>query len=284
MKINFKLISVFFSFICGFAATAEPDPALVKKYFDHISEQQRWLLMVKMVSPIAIDLSKDFDGKNGEILVDSLLVAIKDFPTINLWVEFPVNLGANLLPIIKKLQHGSIGGINFDLSNMGNDGALIVANELENNNNLEALDLSYSQIANDGAIALAKALNKNQKLQRLWLKSNRLGRNGIKALRAALKNNTSLIELDIGLQIPFGDRSGEDKDIEILQEQLRQNKEWLYRAKDDTELWQKSALIILAKETPTNLYSILPDEVILTLVNIVKSLRLKEIKNSIDRE
>lgn len=281
---NYKLISILFSFIYGLHAVAEPDPALVSKYFEHISAEQKTDRIAFFPTEIiSINLSDDYDGQNGVTLVDSLLEAIKNFPKIRLGVYFGSDLGENKLPVIKKLRHASIISINLTSANLEDDGALTAANELEHPN-IEVLNLSSNKISNEGALALANALNTNQTLLKLRLDGNGIGKLGINALSRALLNNSSLIELDLGRQIPFDGTREDERDIFALRAQLEINKKLYYDIIKNNQLFPDGWLLILATKVPINEFSILTNDVLLKIFDIIKMLRIKELKHYVDQK
>ena len=91
----------------------------------------------------------------------------------------------------------SAGCTKVDLSynNIGDDGAIALAEALENNTALEELSVGNNIIGDTGATALAEALETNIALKTLWLYSNNIGDNGAIALANALTINTVLAEL-----------------------------------------------------------------------------------------
>ena len=83
----------------------------------------------------------------------------------------------------------------LDNNNIGDSGAVAIAEALKNNTALTWLYLGYNTIGDSGAAALAKALKSNTALTRLDLDYNNIGDSGAAALAEELKSNTALTEL-----------------------------------------------------------------------------------------
>ena len=81
-------------------------------------------------------------------------------------------------------------------SNVGDAGAVALANALKRGCPLIELGLEHENISPDGAIALADALTQNERLQVLNISQNRIGQKGTLAIVNALKINSTLTKLD----------------------------------------------------------------------------------------
>ena len=83
-------------------------------------------------------------------------------------------------------------------NNIGDDGAIALAEALKSCNNLQTLHLPANNIGANGAAALAKALKSCNNLQTLILSDNNIGADGAKALAEGLKsccNNLQILHL-----------------------------------------------------------------------------------------
>lgn len=64
----------------------------------------------------------------------------------------------------------SIERINLMMNGLGNQGVILFANILVNNETLIELDLSNNRIEKDGTSVFASKLEMNRKLKKLWVR------------------------------------------------------------------------------------------------------------------
>lgn len=64
----------------------------------------------------------------------------------------------------------SIERINLMMNGLGNQGVILLANILVNNETLIELDLSNNRIEKDGTSVFASKLEMNRKLKKLWVR------------------------------------------------------------------------------------------------------------------
>ena len=95
-------------------------------------------------------------------------------------------------------SNSTIKELYLDDSNIGDEGAMALANALKSNMTLQELCLHSSNIGDKGAMALAEALKSDSTLQELvHLAYNNIGDKGAMALADALKNNSTLHTLGL---------------------------------------------------------------------------------------
>jgi len=87
--------------------------------------------------------------------------------------------------------------LNLDLNNIGDEGAICLAEGMKGNRDLRVLSLQYCGIKSDGASALASLVIGTMALQELKLRGNAIGTMGAVALAATLTSNTTLKILDL---------------------------------------------------------------------------------------
>ena len=80
---------------------------------------------------------------------------------------------------------------------IGDEGAIILAEELATNTSVISVDLSFNEIGNVGAEALAKALKTNTSVISVDLSFNKFDYVVRKAFEKALQTNTTLTKLEI---------------------------------------------------------------------------------------
>ena len=85
--------------------------------------------------------------------------------------------------------------IDLDSNNLGDAGAVALAEQLKINRKVVTLRIGANSIGDAGAIALAEALKVNRKLTSLDIGHNEIGPRGAKALVEALKSNRALSTL-----------------------------------------------------------------------------------------
>ena len=95
--------------------------------------------------------------------------------------------------IFKGLENNNtVEELDLNSNNIGNEGALILANTLSQNKKITTLNLIFNEIGDEGAIALANALKTNTTLKVLYLSQNKIGNEGLNALIQLLENNKTL--------------------------------------------------------------------------------------------
>ena len=95
------------------------------------------------------------------------------------------------------LSNTTLRCLNLSSNNMGNDGAIMLANALAVNQGLCMLGLRDNRISYSSIPALAEALRTNSTLTELDLSENRIYSDGARALLIALKDNTTLTKLEL---------------------------------------------------------------------------------------
>ena len=98
---------------------------------------------------------------------------------------------------ITDTDHQVVISVDLQHCQIGNDGAIALAQALEQNTTLTSIDLPKNEIGNDGVIAIAKALKLNTTLTSIKLSSNDIGYESAIALAQALENNTVLTLVDL---------------------------------------------------------------------------------------
>eukprot|EP00667_Euglena_gracilis_P011869 EG_transcript_12159 len=88
--------------------------------------------------------------------------------------------------------------LDVTLSQLGAEGAKILAQTLAENVTVTQWDLRGNEIGADGAAAVATCLERNTTLQRLDVSYNQLAQLGVAALANSLPGNTTLRQLDLG--------------------------------------------------------------------------------------
>lgn len=86
-------------------------------------------------------------------------------------------LGANgIVEVVRILKENRLELLDLEATQMGNDGAIILADALRTNTSLKRLVIQNNGIEDDGALALLEALNNNQdlELQHLDIQANYL--------------------------------------------------------------------------------------------------------------
>ena len=64
----------------------------------------------------------------------------------------------------------SLERLNLMMNGLGNQGAILIANMLSNNEALIELDMSNNRIEKDGADIFASKLELNRRLKKLWVR------------------------------------------------------------------------------------------------------------------
>ena len=132
---------------------------------------------------------------------------LSDFPDIRNHTIFDekirmvTEIGAVYLARVFRHNHNIIfSNIDFFGSNIGDDGAVALAEALRHNSTLNSLNLYGNNIGDAGAVALAKALHHNSTLNSLGLNSNNnIGEKGTHQLVQALTVNKSIDILTLPL-------------------------------------------------------------------------------------
>jgi len=91
----------------------------------------------------------------------------------------------------------SVNSVDLSYNNIGNAGAIALAELLRNNNTIQSLSLSYNNIGPLGARALADSLLLSMSLQSMSLQGNDLDDEGGVALAVMLRGNNCLTALDL---------------------------------------------------------------------------------------
>eukprot|EP00670_Eutreptiella_braarudii_P002022 CAMPEP_0174291490 /NCGR_PEP_ID=MMETSP0809-20121228/32235_1 /TAXON_ID=73025 ORGANISM="Eutreptiella gymnastica-like, Strain CCMP1594" /NCGR_SAMPLE_ID=MMETSP0809 /ASSEMBLY_ACC=CAM_ASM_000658 /LENGTH=892 /DNA_ID=CAMNT_0015390843 /DNA_START=19 /DNA_END=2694 /DNA_ORIENTATION=+ len=176
----------------------------------------------------ALNFNDNALNDDGAAHISTLLEQNQRITTVGLSGNGIAKRGASAL--WKALQHSNNTLIGIDLgnNNLGNVGALGLANALRSNATLLSIDLNNNSIfakgivhmasalmenttlrhldigtnhsSNEGAISMAKALAFNSSLTRLCLTDNEIHQEGGEALYQYLKNNTTLRNFNYGGQ------------------------------------------------------------------------------------
>ncbi|XP_011269934.1 protein tyrosine kinase, variant [Capsaspora owczarzaki ATCC 30864] len=89
----------------------------------------------------------------------------------------------------------SYSWVNLKSSGIADETAVVIAEGLKENRNLQMLDLSDNQIGDAGAQAIGAALRKKTKLSVLLLSNNKIGETGARAIAEGLQTSTALTQL-----------------------------------------------------------------------------------------
>ncbi len=106
------------------------------------------------------------------------------------------NVGAVALADALK-ENRMLTSLSLGSSQIGDEGARALAEALKVNRTLTSLDLWDNNIGDEGARALAEILKENETLTSLGLMYNQIGDEGAGALAEALKENRTLTSLDL---------------------------------------------------------------------------------------
>lgn len=115
----------------------------------------------------------------------------KDYSRIN------SNDTVSLISAALKLNNPTFTSLHLKYNQIGDAGALVLAEALETNTTLTSLALGWNEIAEIGSTALAEALKTNAALTSLELQGNQIGEIGATAIAEALKTNSTLTLLDM---------------------------------------------------------------------------------------
>ena len=102
-----------------------------------------------------------------------------------------------LIKILPLLSTLNITHLNLGGNNIGDEGAIALADELKTNTSIKELELYVNDIGPAGATAIAKALEENKSLTTLNLNRNKIGPTGATSLAKTLETNTSLTHLNL---------------------------------------------------------------------------------------
>ena len=101
---------------------------------------------------------------------------------------------------LKALKNSTLSELDLFFRDIGDTGALQMAEALEGNSTLERFGLSCCRVTDEGATALAKSLN-NSVLEHLDLSGNKLGNKCCVEFGHALEENSTLVSLWLSLGI-----------------------------------------------------------------------------------
>ena len=89
--------------------------------------------------------------------------------------------------------------ISLTLCNIGNNGAITLAEAIQVNTTLQKIDISSNSIADDGAAAISNTIkfNTSNSLQELNISRNNITNNGIRVLAEVIEINSTLQNIDI---------------------------------------------------------------------------------------
>ena len=147
----------------------------------------------------------------------------------------------NVLKLIQSLE-----SVNLYNHQIGHEGAIVLAQALQQNKVVEVLNLCNNNIGNEGAIAFARTLQTNQTLKELNLCSNNIGNEGVIALANVLKTNQTLKELILSCNNDIGNEG-----VKALAQALQTNKTLKKLFFSGDEIGNESA-IALAQALETN--------------------------------
>jgi len=146
----------------------------------------------------------------GHLVVANTLRCCKNLRLINLSCDITDEL---LLPIVESVRgHTLISDLYLGRNRIGNAGGEAIATLLrEPNNNFQYLDFSYNQIGDDGAVAIANSLANNTKLKCIYLPNNSLGQKVMdifskvlcdkSSINATYSSNHTLIDLAFSFRL-----------------------------------------------------------------------------------
>ena len=123
--------------------------------------------------------------------------------------------GAVALSNFLRLKKNSLESLNISTNDIGDDGALAIAESLQFNNSLLQLIISRCKITCDGAVGISNMLKKNKTLKYLSIYNNPIGDNGITVIAEALFTNSNLKKLNLQL-CGFGNEGAKSL-IKLLQ-------------------------------------------------------------------
>jgi Ran GTPase-activating protein (RanGAP) involved in mRNA processing and transport len=95
------------------------------------------------------------------------------------------------------------------VGNIGDTGAVALAEWLRDNSTITEIDVTYSNIGLEGARAFAEALRVNNTLRSLYIYGNKIPNAGIMAIADALRDNVSLERLEFDDNVITDDIAGE---------------------------------------------------------------------------
>ena len=87
--------------------------------------------------------------------------------------------------------------ISLTLCNIGNNGAITLAEAIQVNTTLQKINISNNSISDDGAAAISNSLKVNSSLQELNISRNKITSEGTKYIAEAIQVNTILEKLDL---------------------------------------------------------------------------------------
>ena len=159
--------------------------------------------------------------------------------------------------VLERLFENDPEDIDFDLSNsnIGDEGAIVLAQALETNQTVKFLYLDENPIGNKGAIAFAKALEKNQVLEELelgWYRITDFGIQALKQIEIHLKRNVIQNTLEIFSKadplesaLNLSHKKITDEDIAILAKAIEVNKSIQVLNLQHNRIGNKGAKILL---------------------------------------
>ena len=151
-------------------------------------------------------------GSGGKLSYNSYILSLADMTAVGYVISttsHPVTLLAmdgchlhddHVRTLLKKIilnKLKCIEEMHFHGNNIGDEGAVALADGLKSCSNLQRLYLSYNNIGAEGAVALADGLKSCSNLQRLNLATNNIGAEGAVALADVLKSCSNLQCLDL---------------------------------------------------------------------------------------
>lgn len=157
--------------------------------FDRAAKaRQKWMALEAEleVTTTSADGSKEHEAENSERKRTKNMMDEKKFEGI---IEGLRNNDA-------EYKHLDLSGI-FGCPKIGDEGAILLAEVLQENTSVQKLDLERANITDEGAARLADALTENTTLKYLDLYGNRIGDAAAKNLGEAIVRNSSLKRLEL---------------------------------------------------------------------------------------
>ena len=87
--------------------------------------------------------------------------------------------------------------LSLTLCNIGNNGAITLAEAIQVNNTLQKISISSNSISDDGAVAIGNSIKFNTSLQELNISHNTITNYGIKVLAKGIEINSTLHNIDV---------------------------------------------------------------------------------------
>jgi len=139
----------------------------------------------------------DLSNADERFVISTTLSSCTNLKTINL-----TNSGLNdeQLSLMVEAMRGraSLQELHLWANRIGNTGCQALATLLQDPScNLVTLDIHHNQIGNEGAIAIANSLANDDKLKKLDLRGNQIGNESAIAIANSLASNNKLMELDL---------------------------------------------------------------------------------------